>query len=235
LTIDLETAPNIGDAWQLWNTTISLNQLRQSAYTLCWAAKWYGSKEILFGSTWDDNIGDAYDLLEEADATITFNGDNFDRKVLNKDFALGGLGPPEFSRSIDLYKVIKKNFRFPSNKLEYVAEQFGVGSKVKHSGHSLWVRVMAGDSKAQKEMRRYCEGDVRITEKLYGRLLPWIPNHPNRMLYTGEICVRCTKGTLQKRGFYYTENGRYQTYRCSSCRGYQRDTRREDGVSIRSC
>ena len=232
-TYDCETAPNIGDAWQLWNTNISLNQLRETAYTLCWAGKFHGEKKMYFGSVWDGNIGDAFDLLDEADVTVTFNGDHFDKRVLQKDFALAGLGPPSPYQSVDLLKVARKQFLFPSNKLEHLADRFGVGKKIKNSGHSLWVRVMAGDEKAQREMRRYCEGDVRITEKLYDKLLPWIPNHPNRALYTDSLCVRCPNGVLVKRGFYYTANGKFQTYRCSSCKGYLRDTTRVDGVSMR--
>lgn len=188
---------------------------------------------MLFGSVWDNNIDLAYDLLDDADATITYNGNHFDRKILNKDIALAGLGPPAPSESIDLLKVVRGQFRFPSNKLEHIAEQFGVGKKVKNEGHNLWVRVMAGEEKAQREMRRYCEGDVRITEKLYDRLLPWIRNHPNRSLYTGSLCVRCENGVLQKRGYHYTSVGRFQTYRCSSCGGWQKDTARFDGVTQR--
>lgn len=239
LILDIETAPNIADVWGLWNNNVSLNQLRQSSYILCWAAKWHGKKEIYFCSKWcdesDDYIRWMWQLLDEADAVVTYNGDAFDLPTLNREFLFQGLGPTSPYNSIDLYKSVKKKFKFPSYKLDYVCQELGIGKKLKHQGHELWVKTMAGDPKAQKLMERYCKNDVYpMTEKLYNTLLPWIPGHPNRMLYVGGDCVRCAKGSLVKRGFYYTASGKYQTYRCNNCGGYQRDTRRTDGIDQRS-
>lgn len=237
LILDIETSPNLADVWSLWNNNVSLNQLRESSYTLCWAAKWHGEKNIFFGAEWTEGafIAEVYDLIDSADVVVGYNTDHFDLPTLNKDFLYDGLGPPSPYQSIDLYKVVKRKFKFPSNKLAYVAHQLGIGKKTKHEGHELWVKVMAGDPVAQKKMERYCKNDVfPLTEKLYDKLLPWIPNHPNRSLYTGELCVRCTKGVLVKRGLHYTTSGRYQTYRCTSCGGWQRDVRRIDGSEQRS-
>lgn len=237
LIVDIETTPSLAHVWQLFNNNISLSQLRESSYTLCWAAKWLHEKQVLFGAQWTSPtfIYDIYELLDEADVVIGFNIDHFDLPTLNKEFLLDGCGPPSPYQTIDLYKVVKKQFKFPSNKLTYVTEQLGIGKKLPHEGHELWVKTMAGDEKAQKKMEKYCKNDVSpLTEKLYYRVLPWIPNHPNRQLYTGSECVRCENGKMVKRGFHYTTTGRYQTYRCNSCAGWQRDTRRLDGVDVRT-
>ena len=240
LILDIETTPNLADVWTLWNNNVSLNQLRESSYVLCWAAKWLGQREVLFRSTWDSNnntIPLAYKLLDEADVVVTYNGDRFDLPTLNREFLLNGWGPPSPYESIDLYKVVRKQFKLPSYKLEYVANELGIGKKVKHEGHTLWVKTMAGDPVAQRKMQRYCKQDVfPLTEKLYDRVLPWIPNHPNRILYSEGIssCVRCMNGKLVKRGLHYTTSGRYQTYRCNNCGGWQRDVRRIDGSEQRS-
>lgn len=188
-----------------------------------------------FGAEWSDfdYIDEIHRLLDAADAVVTFNGDHFDLPTLNKDFLIEGQGPPEPYQSIDLYKVVKRKFKFPSNKLTYVTDRLGLGGKVPHEGHTLWVKVMAGDEKARKTMEKYNKGDVILTEKLYDKVLPWIPNHPNRLLFAGDACVRCSSGVLTKRGFYYTASAAYQTYRCSSCGGYQRDTGRTDGSTTR--
>lgn len=242
LLLDIETSPNLADVWGLWNQNVSLNQLRESSYTLCWAAKWHGEKKIFFGSEWGnplDFIGEIWNLMDEADAITTYNGDHFDLKTLNKEFLLEGLGPPSPYRSIDLYKVVKKQFQFPSYKLEYVLKKLKLTQKIKHGlGHELWVRVLNGDKKAQALMAKYCKGDIFPSlEELHDTLLPWIPNYPNILLYTEEDkrgeCVRCTEGTLQKRGFHYTANGKFQTYRCTGCGGWQRDSQRLDGVPTR--
>jgi hypothetical protein len=246
LTLDIETAPHLADVWTLWNNNVSLNQLRESSYVLCWAAKWRGSKKMMFGSEWTNPtefIEEIHSLLDSADAIVGYNTDRFDIPTLNREFLKEKLGPPAPYQSIDLYKVVKRKFKFASNKLVHVCEELNIGTKVKHEGHGLWTAVQNGDAAAQKRMEKYCKGDVfPLTEGLHDYLLPWIPNYPNRLLYlddngndnNGGSCVRCAEGILQKRGFYYTANGKYQTYRCGGCGGYQRDTRRVEGVSIRS-
>ena len=40
LLIDIETAPNKVYTWGLWNQNVSLNQIDEVGYTLCWAATW---------------------------------------------------------------------------------------------------------------------------------------------------------------------------------------------------
>jgi DNA polymerase elongation subunit (family B) len=240
LTLDIETSPNLADVWGLWNNNVSLSQLRESSHVLCWAAKWKGEKELLFCSEWcdegDDMIRWAHSLLDEADAVVTYNGDHFDFPTLNKEFLLKGLTPPSPYQSIDLYKTIKRKFKFPSSKLEYVCSQLGIGKKTKHEGHELWVKVMACDPVSQKKMEKYCKNDVfPLTEKLHDKILPWITNYPNRVIYgsMGE-CTRCDLGVLMKRGFHYTTSGKYQTYRCNSCGGWTRDTKRLEGVGVRT-
>ena len=54
-------------------------------------------------------------MLDEADVVVTFNGDKFDLKILNQEFLMAGLGPASPYKSVDLYKVVKRKFRFTSN------------------------------------------------------------------------------------------------------------------------
>ncbi len=56
--------------------------------------------------------------------------------------------PPAPFKEIDLLTVAKGRFRFVSNKLDYVAQQLGLGKKTEHSGHELWVQCMAGIPKS---------------------------------------------------------------------------------------
>jgi len=49
-----------------------------------------------------------------------------------------------------------------------------VGAKVKHSGFELWIKCMAGDAKAWKEMKEYQIQDVNLLIDLYEKLRPWI-------------------------------------------------------------
>ena len=83
--------------------------------------------------------------------------------------------------------------RYVDAKLDYVAGALGLGHKRAHEGFTLWTSCIAGDEKAWDRMRRYNIQDVRLTEKLYDRILPWIPNHPHMGLYTdgGHCCPTC--------------------------------------------
>jgi len=71
--------------------------------------------------------------------------------------------------------VVKANFKFPSNKLDYVAQALGVGSKFKHSGFDLWIGCMEGNGKSWAEMKKYQIQDVVLLEELYQVLVPWLP------------------------------------------------------------
>jgi len=51
LLIDIEVAPNTAHVWGIFDQNISINQLLESSYTLCYAAKWYGESKIMFDST----------------------------------------------------------------------------------------------------------------------------------------------------------------------------------------
>ncbi|AWN05257.1 DnaQ-like DNA polymerase III subunit [Streptomyces phage Ibantik] len=240
ITLDLETSPNLANVWGLWNQNIHLPQLLESGEVICFAAKTYGEEEVQFYSTFhngkEEMVSAAHELLDEADAVIHFNGKRFDIPHLNREFVEMELSPPSPYAQIDLLQVVKKQFRFPSNKLDYVTKALGLDHKVQNSGHTLWVKCMAGDYQAWEEMKTYNVQDVVITEQLYDRLLPWIPSHPAHGLYQEgdeETCPNCGGVDLKKRGFAYTQVSKFQQYRCEDCGKWVRGGKRLDGVEIR--
>lgn len=221
---DTELAPNLATVWGIWNQNIGLNQLLETSRLICYAAKWYGEKEVIFDSEHqsdhEDMVRGLHKLLDEADAVVTYNGDKFDRGVINREFLLYGIEPPTPYHSIDLLRVVKKRFRFVSNKLDNVCNELGLGGKVKHEGHELWLKCMDGEDKAWGKMEKYNKQDVKLLEKLYKKLLPWIQNHPNHGLYTNTdrpVCTNCGSTRVEKCGTYSTKEANYQRYRCKSC------------------
>lgn len=243
LTIDIETSPNVAHVWGLWQQNVSLNQLRESGQVICWAAKWYGKKGVEFRSDFHDGheaqIQRAWELMSEADALIHFNGNSFDVPWLEAEFVTAGLEPPAPHVNIDLLRVVKKRFRFPSNKLQYVSTRLGLPGKVQHSGHDLWVRCLQGDEKAWNTMRRYNKQDVVLTEQLFDTLRPWITGLPNPALYgedgEPEACG-CGNTQLQQRGYAYTTVSRYLRYQCvgdNGCGRWLRGGKRDKGVDLR--
>ena len=224
LSLDIETAPNLAHVWSLWKQNVSLNQIINSGYTLCWAAKWYNEPKIYFDSIYEskeiDMFRGIHKLIDEADAVVHYNGTEFDMPTLNKDFILHGLKPPSTYKQIDILKTVRSQFRFPSNKLEYVAKALGVGQKTKHMGHQLWIDCMNDCPKAWATMKKYNKNDVVILEKVYDKVMPWVKHHPNHNLYVDSnvpVCTNCGSKRLIKKGNAYTNAGIYKRYRCNDC------------------
>lgn len=237
LLIDIETAPHRAYVWGLRGQDIATNQIVEPGYTLCWAAKWLGDREVYFqrvsgglgSAEYEDTsqlmIGAAHRLIEEADAVVHYNGAKFDIPTLQKEFLEQGMQPASPVKQIDLYRVVRKQFRFPSYKLDYVARALGIGGKVKHMGMELWRRCMGGDEAAWKTMRRYNIRDVRITESLYDRLLPWVQPHLNHGLFAeGDrpVCPNCGSSRVIARGTARTITQVYPRYQCKPCGKWMR-------------
>lgn len=238
LYVDIETSPNIGHVWSLWNQNIGLAQLMESGRMICFAAKWRGEDEVLFYSEHKDGTGEmlvaAHQLLTEADIVVHFNGRKFDVPWFNTEFVLAGMQPPAPFQTIDLLEIAKKRFRFPSNKLDHLTKVLGLSGKMSNSGHKLWVGCMAGVDEAWAEMESYNRQDVVVLEELHDTFLPWITNHPNMRLYNApDGCPNCGSENLSKQGFALTSVSRYQRLKCNDCGGWFRDNKAIDRTAIR--
>ncbi len=224
LLLDIETAPHRVYAWGLWGQDIHIDQIEAPGYTLCWAAKWLGAHEMMFAS--DHGVGRKvmlkriYGLINEADIVVHYNGTKFDMPTLNKEFVTKGWTPPAPYKQIDLLLTARRQFRLASNKLDWVARSLGLGQKMKHKGMGLWRDCMDGDPAAWKVMERYNKRDVVLLEKVYLALRPWVVNHPNVALYSGEkrpACTNCGSLAVVKRGYYYAKSRRYRRFSCKDC------------------
>ena len=242
LTIDIETRPMLVYSWGLWDQNHSIDQIVDHGGMMCFAAKWVGEKEVLFFSDWADGheamVQAAHDLLSEADVVISYNGDRFDVKKLNNEFLLAGMPPPRPFKSIDLIKTNKARFDLPSRKLDYLVQRVGVGRKTAHTGFQLWLDCMAGDAKAHALMRKYNMQDVKITEKAYLRLLPWLTNAPHLGMYFRDesfVCPYCaTKIGSELAGLAHTLVQSYDLFQCKRCLGWSRGlTRKQDPTRTR--
>jgi len=228
LFLDIETAPNVAHVWGLFKQNIGINQILDSGYTMCWAAKFLGEEGTYFDSiqlSGEKNMLDGiHALLEEADVAVHWNGNKFDIPTLNKEFVLNGMAPPAPAKNLDLMLVSRNRFRFASNKLDYVAQQLGVGKKIEHEGHNLWIRCMNGEQKAWREMEEYNIHDVALLEGVYHKFLPWIKNHPNLNIdnATGVACPNCGGHHLERRGFTSTVSSKFQRYQCKDCGTWSR-------------
>ena len=230
LLLDIETSPMTALVFGLWDQNINFKNIITEGTVLCWAAKWYGEDTMHFDSVHKskprDMIKRIHALLDEADATITYNGINFDHKHLNSQFLLHKLKPPSPYQKIDLLRVMKASFKFPSNKLDYITRRLNIGAKTDHEGMELWKKCMAGNKAAWKKMEQYNRNDVIIMEETYKKVLPWIKSHPNMNLFADDrCCASCGSQSLQKRGMRMSKTGAYQTYQCKTCGSFSSGTK----------
>jgi len=197
LLLDIETTPMQVYAWGLWDQNISIDQIIKPTEMLCFGARWLDGKKVIFKSVHHDGkkkmLQELHKLMDEAEVLVGWNSAAFDHKHINREFLENGMAPPSPVKDLDLMSITKANFQFPSNKLDYVAQALGVGAKVKHSGFSLWIKCMDGNSKAWKEMKEYQIQDVNLLVDLYYHLLPW---------FTGKSTVSSKeKQGIQESGF----------------------------------
>jgi DNA polymerase elongation subunit (family B) len=186
-----------------------------------WSAKFFGEEDIYYDSlqhsTPIELHQSLHDLLNETDVVVTYNGKRFDLPWVQSGFVTYGLPPPKPFKHIDLLHVVRRQFKFPSNKLEYVVKALGIGEKMPNEGFELWKKCMAGDKEAWAIMEEYNIHDTALLEALYDRVLPYITNHPNRSIVDGLVCPSCGSTHYKKEGFATTKASRYQQYSCKDC------------------
>lgn len=225
LTIDIETRPSTAYIWDAKTDWVNPGMLIENGSVICFAAKWLGHKKVHYYSDYHhghtEMVQAAWDMLDEADLLVTYNGKRFDCKHLRREFILEGMPPPAPWKDVDLIQTVRAKFAWHSNSLNHVSGRLGVGEKVKHAGFDLWKGCLAGDEKSWATMKRYNMQDVRLTEDLYVQLLPWISNHPAvRVADTGELlCNRCGSADLDRIGSSVAQVMAYAMYRCQSCTG----------------
>lgn len=185
LVFDIETAQMKVKVWQLkGNEYIEPTRIIDDWFMVCWAGKWLNGRAIgdrlspREAKTGNDKriIKSLWAVMNEADIIIAHNGDDFDIRKSNTRFLRYGMQLPNYFKTIDTLKVLRKNFKISSNKLDYACKFMGIDGKLSTGGIDLWDRSESGDEEALKKMFKYCTNDVRITERLFSKIVPYIKN-----------------------------------------------------------
>jgi hypothetical protein len=261
LTIDIETQRAIVETWQTYKPFITIDNIIVDARVLCFAAKWRGKDKIIFKSCWKDPVTvhgevpdvaaeyfkmmqSAWELLDQADILVTYNGDRFDWQWLEREFTRLGLGKPLPYKSCDLMKVNKKWFRAGqlSMKLDWSLRKMLGTQKVPHGGVDLWHDIRYGTPtehrSACKTMREYNIGDTVKTADLFET---WLPYTGLNMALFGSSddgllhCTKCDSTKVRKEhGKFHRTNGyAYQLYRCDVCGAASRGKRYKITTELR--
>lgn len=234
LLYDIETAPALAWMWSAYNANII--EIEQDWYILSFAYKWLGSDTVHFVGLPDDpdwvpdSPNDRFVVerlalaFDRADILVAHNGDKFDKRKANARFLYHDIDPPSPYQTIDTAKVSRKYFSNYRNSLKDLGRLHDLGKKQPTEGFDLWRKCMAGNPYAWQTMKKYNIQDINVLEKLYLKLRPWIENHPNGNLYSGEqsTCPKCGSFNLVKRGHKRTRVNLYQAVQCKDCRGYSR-------------
>lgn len=222
LEIDIETKPHKGYFFGLFNQNIGINQVIEPTQILCFDARWQHETKHLYFSIMDikknreksfENMIEAmWDLMDEADVIIHYNGKRFDVPHINRELLELGYYPPSPYQQIDLYSVVRSTFRFMSNKFDHIVQRLFNMRKLENGGFQLWTDCMAGDPEAWETMEEYNKHDVNLLRCTYLRLQPWINQHPNRGLYVADssqpICPNCgSVETMRVKAYRNAEPG----------------------------
>lgn len=222
----------LGYVWSIWEQNVALNQVHTDWSVLSWSAKWLNepaNKMMYADLRKAKNIDDdkkllqgIWSLLDEADVVVTQNGNSFDIKKLNARFILNGMQPPSSYKRIDTKLLAKKHFNFTSNKLEYMTDKLCTKyKKLKHTkfpGFEMWTECIKGNQAAWREMERYNKYDVLALEELYKLMIPWDNSLDfNVFSDSNEVVCKCGSTDFIKRGYFYTNAGKFQRYKCVSC------------------
>jgi hypothetical protein len=209
LVLDIETAPAELWGWGMFKQNFGVEQVKAHPYILCVGYQWLGEGRPECLTLWDDgNVGmlnAVRDLLQEADVVVGKNSIRFDYPWLNTEFLKNNIPPHRPVTHIDLEKTARYQFRFLSNKLDYILQYLEIGAKVEHEGFKLWRRVMEGDEGARRRMVRYCIGDVLQT---------------GRLSLGSEACTVCLSTHTKKDGIRRTKCYHIQQHQCLDCGHY---------------
>lgn len=222
LTLDIETSPAVVYTFNLAADYINPNNIIEPTRVLCFAAKWYDSPgTIYFGEdkhTREEMVQGAWQLLDEADMVVTYNGVRFDIPHLQREMVTAGYRPPSSWTDVDLLPVVKRRFRFMSNRLGHITEQLGLDTKADAGGFDTWRKVLAGDREAWRRFAYYCRTDVQVTEQLFTYLRPWL-KLPHAGLFTADMagCFACGCDRLAPDGIARSKVHAWLRLICQDC------------------
>lgn len=247
LTLDIETSPHLSWHFDTFRVNINPIQIVEPSRIVCFAAKWEDKRRIIFQhedqSSHSDMVEHMVRLLDEADVVVTYNGDEFDLPWIEWERKLWGIAKPSPFVSVDLYKVVKKNFkRGPARRsLDYITKQLHLTGKLQHEGYfPLWLAMNSDDpveaARARRIFTRYNKRDVLTTEELKFALADDITNLPHIALYGDETevpmsCPACNSENYTRQGFKRTKVRRYPQFKCSDCGKWWSQNRSDMGVS----
>ncbi len=230
LIYDLETLPNKGYFFGLFDQRINPNFIIEEKSIVTIAYKWMHEKTAKVLSIADfGKLKNPYDdkkllkafleVYDTADYTVAHYGDAFDTKFLHARAFLTGLPAPAPVAQIDTYKLAKRHFNLNSNRLDFLGKKLGFGGKMPMDW-SYWVKCAEGHLPSIKKMAAYNKQDVVLLEKVFKKLLKSTSTKLNYEIFNPSeehLCKHCGSKSLHNRGFVHTKTRSLQRVVCKDC------------------
>jgi len=230
LFYDLETSYNIVSSWTVgYKLNLSPDNIIKERAVICICYKWEDEDEVheLHWNRGDDKqmLIKFSKIINSADEIVAHNGDSFDEKWMRARCIYHGIDVYPKYTSVDTLKLSRKGFRFNSNKLNYLGQFLGLGKKIDTGGLKLWDDIILRNNKVSlQKMIEYCKEDVRLLERVYKKLNPYVESKTHvGMLEGGDrcSCPNCGSTKLQKRGTSVSAAGlKKQRLQCQKCGKY---------------
>jgi len=237
LFYDIETAPLKAWVWSCGKQVVRHTQLdkHHSRYgiiciTYCWNDS--GPVQCIDWGYEDQNteyVVEQFDkLIRQADHTIGKNSDRFDTKMINAARMFAGLpGMPEWTKYTDDLEVqMRRYFRMPSQSLDYISQQLGLGGKVKMEMQD-WVDIVEKNENGKNalaKMIKYGKKDTADTRTIWNKLSEHFDARWNQATFMNMnlICKHadCGSKRLVKNGIRVAGKTRYQRFVCGACGRY---------------
>lgn len=235
LFFDIEVSPNIGFFWQPgYNITVDYNNIIKERAVICACYKWE-HKDKVYSLTWDEKQNDKYllktlvSIMNEADEIVSHNGDKFDQAWVRTRCVFHNIPMPPDYISIDTLKAARSKFKFNSNRLDYIGQFLGVGSKTKTSGFDLWKEItLNNNKKALREMVDYCKNDVILLQSVFQKMNAYIKSK-SKVSTNGDNCPECDSSKVFKQGTRITVTGQKKAkMQCQDCgKWFQKNIKNE--------
>ena len=236
LFFDIETSPCLGWFWRPgYKLRLSYDNVIEDAKIICISYKWQDKKEV-HTLVWDQKQSDEtlikefIEIMNKADEIIGHNGDRFDIPWVRTRALFHGIKNVPRWRTLDTLKSVRSNLKFPSNRLGDIAKYLGLDVQKMDTSFSLWKNVMKGDQEALDYMVEYCEYDVLVLERVYEKVIGFVPLKTHAGVLKGGdkwSCPNCGGIDLVRNGTDVTRAGtESQKMKCKSCnRSYRITTK----------
>jgi hypothetical protein len=113
-------------------------------------------------------VREAKDMLENADAWVSYYGKGFDIPMLNTRLMKWGFKPIEKRPHIDMYYTLKSNLLTGRRSQAHLLEWLETRQQKMSIGASVWADMPFKPENLGVMVKR-CESDVKGLEALYGR------------------------------------------------------------------